>query len=122
MHICCRLHTCWHPNTTCVCSAAIGQLLSDILRRNSEQGSSSSGRDGSSSSSSGSDGDGSNTRAAQGVKVVNNLDWFGPMSFLTFLREVGKFARVGTMLSKDSVGDDGVAGVSDGDGGSVAVA
>jgi tyrosyl-tRNA synthetase len=35
--------------------------------------------------------------------VVNNLDWFGPMSFLTFLREVGKFARVGTMLAKDSV-------------------
>lgn len=25
------------------------------------------------------------------------------MSFLTFLRDVGKFARVGTMLAKDSV-------------------
>lgn len=35
------------------------------------------------------------------MRVVNNLDWFGPMSFLTFLREVGKFARVGTMMAKD---------------------
>ncbi|GBF93022.1 hypothetical protein Rsub_05633 [Raphidocelis subcapitata] len=37
------------------------------------------------------------------VKVLNNLDWFGPMSFLSFLRDVGKFARVGTMMAKDSV-------------------
>ncbi|CAG9460387.1 unnamed protein product [Pedinophyceae sp. YPF-701] len=36
-------------------------------------------------------------------KVVNNLDWFGPMGFLEFLRTVGKAARVGTMMSKDSV-------------------
>lgn len=35
--------------------------------------------------------------------MLNNLDWFGRMSFLTFLRDVGKFARVGTMLAKDSV-------------------
>jgi tyrosyl-tRNA synthetase len=34
---------------------------------------------------------------------MNNLDWFGPMSFLTFLRDIGKYARVGTMLAKDSV-------------------
>ena len=71
-------------------STAIGQLLGTILRRNSEQGASSS------SSS-------SNGTPLHGVKVVNNLEWFGPMHFLTFLREVGKFARVGTMLSKDSV-------------------
>ncbi len=38
------------------------------------------------------------------VRVLNNLDWFGTMGFLTFLREIGKFARVGTMLAKDSVG------------------
>lgn len=37
------------------------------------------------------------------MRVLNNLDWFGPMSFLGFLREVGKFARVNTMLAKDSV-------------------
>jgi len=34
---------------------------------------------------------------------VNNYDWIGPMSFLGFLRDVGKFARVGTMMAKDSV-------------------
>ena len=35
--------------------------------------------------------------------MVNNLDWFGSMSFLTFLKDIGKHARVGTMLAKDSV-------------------
>mmetsp|Transcript_1976 Transcript_1976/g.5008 ORF Transcript_1976/g.5008 Transcript_1976/m.5008 type:complete len:241 (-) Transcript_1976:1132-1854(-) len=53
---------------------AIGQLLDDILRRNSQQGASSS-----SSSSSSQDGP-----PLRDVKVVNNLDWFGPMSFLAF--------------------------------------
>jgi tyrosyl-tRNA synthetase len=37
------------------------------------------------------------------VLVVNNYDWFKNMSFLDFLRDVGKYARVGSMLSKDSV-------------------
>ena len=37
------------------------------------------------------------------AKVMNNLDWFGTMGFLEFLREVGKYARVGTMMAKDSV-------------------
>ncbi len=35
--------------------------------------------------------------------MLNNLDWFGGMSFLGFLRDIGKYARVGTMLAKDSV-------------------
>ena len=35
--------------------------------------------------------------------VVNNLDWFGDMGLLHFLREIGKVARVGTMISKESV-------------------
>jgi tyrosyl-tRNA synthetase len=35
--------------------------------------------------------------------IVNNLDWFGQMPLLTFLRDIGKQARVGTMLAKDSV-------------------
>jgi len=35
--------------------------------------------------------------------ILNNLDWFGGMGFLEFLREVGKFARVNVMLSRDSV-------------------
>jgi len=37
------------------------------------------------------------------MMVVNNLDWFGGMGLLTFLRDVGKYARVGTMISKESV-------------------
>ena len=37
------------------------------------------------------------------ARVLNNLDWFGGMGFLEFLREVGKYARVGTMMAKDSV-------------------
>lgn len=36
-------------------------------------------------------------------KMLNNLDWFGGMGFLEFLRDVGKYARMGTMLGKDSV-------------------
>eukprot|EP00238_Polyblepharides_amylifera_P011764 CAMPEP_0196585568 /NCGR_PEP_ID=MMETSP1081-20130531/51160_1 /TAXON_ID=36882 /ORGANISM="Pyramimonas amylifera, Strain CCMP720" /LENGTH=206 /DNA_ID=CAMNT_0041907159 /DNA_START=434 /DNA_END=1051 /DNA_ORIENTATION=+ len=36
-------------------------------------------------------------------KIMNNLEWFGQMGFLDFLRDVGKFARMGTMLRKDSV-------------------
>jgi tyrosyl-tRNA synthetase len=35
--------------------------------------------------------------------IVNNLDWFGPMPLLTFLRDIGKYARVGTMIAKESV-------------------
>lgn len=30
-------------------------------------------------------------------------EWFGSMGFLTFLREVGKHARVNVMLSRESV-------------------
>jgi tyrosyl-tRNA synthetase len=35
--------------------------------------------------------------------ILNNHDWFGQVGLLDFLRDVGKFARVGTMLSRDSV-------------------
>ncbi|WP_168915987.1 tyrosine--tRNA ligase [Microcella flavibacter] len=37
------------------------------------------------------------------VTLVNNLDWTAPLSAIDFLREVGKFFRVGTMLKKDAV-------------------
>ncbi|HEX8522267.1 MAG TPA: tyrosine--tRNA ligase [Tepidisphaeraceae bacterium] len=37
------------------------------------------------------------------AKLVSNLDWFGPMSAIDFLREVGKHFRVGSMLAKESV-------------------
>ncbi|WP_442916197.1 tyrosine--tRNA ligase [Leucobacter sp. M11] len=38
-----------------------------------------------------------------GVRMVNNLDWTAPLSAIDFLREVGKYFRVGTMLKKDAV-------------------
>ncbi|GAX79408.1 hypothetical protein CEUSTIGMA_g6849.t1 [Chlamydomonas eustigma] len=60
---------------------AIGRLLKDILQRNSAL----------------------HGQSEDTVKVVNNLDWFKGISFLSFLRDVGKYARVGTMLAKDSV-------------------
>ena len=66
------------------CFAAIGRLLVNILQRNT-----------------------CNNLppgvAVPDIRVVNNLDWFKGISFLSFLRDVGKFARVGTMLAKDSV-------------------
>ena len=36
-------------------------------------------------------------------QVMNNIDWFANISFLDFLRDVGRYARIGTMLSRDSV-------------------
>lgn len=47
--------------------------------------------------------------------IVNNLDWFGPMSAIDFLRDVGRSFRLGPMLAKDSVklrmqaGDEGMS-------------
>lgn len=35
--------------------------------------------------------------------VVNNYDWFHSFSFISFLRDVGKFFRMGPMLAKESV-------------------
>jgi tyrosyl-tRNA synthetase len=37
------------------------------------------------------------------AEVVNNLDWFGEMSAIDFLRTIGKHLTVNYMLSKDSV-------------------
>ena len=37
------------------------------------------------------------------ARMVNNLDWTEPMSVLDFLRDVGKYYRVGTMIKKDIV-------------------
>lgn len=33
----------------------------------------------------------------------NNFDWFKAFSFIDFLRDAGKYFRIGTMLAKDSV-------------------
>jgi tyrosyl-tRNA synthetase len=38
-----------------------------------------------------------------GFKLVNNLDWFGNMTMINFLRDIGKHFRLGPMLSKESV-------------------
>lgn len=35
--------------------------------------------------------------------LLNNYDWFKEFSWISFLREVGKHFRVGTMLAKESV-------------------
>jgi len=37
------------------------------------------------------------------ARLVNNADWFAPISFLDFLREVGKHFTVNWMISKESV-------------------
>ncbi|KAL0372588.1 UNVERIFIED_CONTAM: Tyrosine--tRNA ligase, chloroplastic/mitochondrial [Sesamum calycinum] len=37
------------------------------------------------------------------VTILNNYDWWKDVKLLDFLREVGRFARVGTMMSKESV-------------------
>jgi tyrosyl-tRNA synthetase len=71
--------------------AGIRRLLTSILERSTAAAASAAAASGDGSSSAG------------GVRVLNNLDWFGPMSFLGFLRDVGKYARVGAMLAKDSV-------------------
>ena len=35
--------------------------------------------------------------------ILNNFDWFKAFGFIPFLRDVGKFFRIGPMLAKDSV-------------------
>ena len=37
------------------------------------------------------------------VRLVNNLDWTGPVTLLDFLRDVGKHANVNQMISRESV-------------------
>ncbi|HEU0205243.1 MAG TPA: tyrosine--tRNA ligase [Pseudolysinimonas sp.] len=37
------------------------------------------------------------------ARMVNNLDWTAGLSAIDFLRDIGKYFRVGTMLKKDAV-------------------
>lgn len=37
------------------------------------------------------------------ARMVNNLDWTGPMSAISLLRDLGKYFRMGTMLAKETV-------------------
>ena len=39
----------------------------------------------------------------QDIPLVDNFDWFKKMHFIDFLRDIGKYFRIGQMLSKDSV-------------------
>ena len=38
-----------------------------------------------------------------GLRMVNNLDWTAPLSAIDFLRDIGKYFRVNTMIRKDAV-------------------
>ena len=48
-------------------------------------------------------GAGAGAGGAGQVQVLNNLEWYKDMGFLEFLRDVGKYARVGPMMAKESV-------------------
>ncbi len=37
------------------------------------------------------------------VRLVNNLDWTEPLGAIDFLRDIGKYFRVGTMLKREAV-------------------
>lgn len=37
------------------------------------------------------------------AKLVNNFDWFKSFKYIDFLRDVGKYFRIGPMLAKESV-------------------
>ena len=43
------------------------------------------------------------TEGKNATQLVNNLDWTGQLSAIDLLRDVGKYFRVGKMLSKDAV-------------------
>lgn len=54
------------------------------------------------------------TKRSNAAQMVNNYDWFKNMSFLHFIRDVGKHITVNYMMSKDSVKKrlDGEGGMS----------
>ncbi len=41
--------------------------------------------------------------ATTGARLVNNADWFAPLTVLGFLRDIGKHFTVNMMMAKDSV-------------------
>ncbi len=43
------------------------------------------------------------SEAPNAAKMVNNYDWMSPMTFLEFIRDIGKLITVNYMMSKDSV-------------------
>ncbi len=49
---------------------------------------------------------------AGAAEIVNNYDWFAPIGYLEFLRDVGKHLTLGYMIAKDSVQSRMEAGIS----------
>lgn len=47
--------------------------------------------------------EGNQPTAGNAARLVNNLDWTAPLSAIDFLRDIGKYFRVGNMLAKDAV-------------------
>jgi tyrosyl-tRNA synthetase len=47
--------------------------------------------------------DSARTPNANPARLVNNADWTAPVSYLEFLREVGKFFTINWMMAKESV-------------------
>lgn len=59
--------------------------------------------------------DAARTPANNPARLVNNYDWTAPVSVLEFLRDVGKYVTVNSMIAKDSVRsrmDDRETGIS----------
>ncbi|XP_043255813.1 tyrosine--tRNA ligase, mitochondrial [Colletes gigas] len=44
-----------------------------------------------------------NVRSLTPVIVHNNLEWYNDMNIISFIREIGKYFRMGTMLGRSSV-------------------
>jgi len=42
-------------------------------------------------------------KSSNKAEIVNNYDWFKKISFLSFIRDVGKYTTINYMMSKDSV-------------------
>ena len=38
------------------------------------------------------------------ARIVNNLDWLGPISMMEFLRDVGKYFTVNNLIGKEAIG------------------
>ncbi|XP_050141172.1 tyrosine--tRNA ligase, chloroplastic/mitochondrial-like [Malus sylvestris] len=43
------------------------------------------------------------TRILGGISILNNYDWWKEVRLLEFLKDVGRYARVGRMIAKESV-------------------
>lgn len=43
------------------------------------------------------------TRILGGISIVNNYEWWKEVRLLEFLKDVGRYARVGSMIAKESV-------------------